>query len=176
MDQFEASFLETQQLQPLVWFRYIDDIFFIRTHDEEKCKIFLNSLHEFDPCIKFTYQSDKKSRAFLDIKVRLRNSKVFTDLHVKPTDRHQYLHYLYAHPYHTEKLLLLLLLLLLSLLLLLLLLFIKIVLILYGYVRLFFSLSYLEVLLFMFVTCVYEFMLLFIIVLPRILLSYLLTV
>ena len=175
MDQFEASFLETQQLQPLVWFRYIDDIFFIRTHDEEKCKIFLNSLHEFDPCIKFTYQSDKKSRAFLDIKVRLRNSKVFTDLHVKPTDRHQYLHYLYAHPYHTEKLLLLLLLSLL-LLLLLLLLFIKIVLILYGYVRLFFSLSYLEVLLFMFETCVYEFMLLFIIVLPRILLSYLLTV
>ena len=168
MDQFEASFLETQQLQPLVWFRYIDDIFFIRTHDEEKCKIFLNSLHEFDPCIKFTYQSDKKSRAFLDIKVRLRNSKVFTDLYVKPTDRYKYLHYLYAHPYHTEKLLLLLLLLLL--------LFIKFVLILYGYVRLFFSLSYLEVLLFMFVTCVYEFMLLFIIVLPRILLSYLLTV
>ena len=24
-------------------------------------------------------------------------------MHVKPTDRHQYLHYLSAHPYHTKK-------------------------------------------------------------------------
>ena len=28
MDKFETSFLETQQLQTLVWFRHIDDIFF----------------------------------------------------------------------------------------------------------------------------------------------------
>ena len=35
MDKFEASFLETQQFQPLVWFIYIDDIFFIWTHGED---------------------------------------------------------------------------------------------------------------------------------------------
>ena len=103
MDKFATSFLETQQLQPLVWFRYIDDIFFIWTHGEEKLKIFLNSLNEFDPCIKFTYESNKESIAFLDIKVSLRNGKVFTDLYVKPTDQHQYIHYLSAHPYHTKK-------------------------------------------------------------------------
>ena len=28
MDQVESEFLKTQQHQPLVWFRYIDDIFF----------------------------------------------------------------------------------------------------------------------------------------------------
>ena len=76
MDKFEASFLETQQFQPLVWFIYIDDIFFIWTHGEEKLKIFLNSLNEFDTCIKFTYESDKESIAFLDMKVSLRNGKV----------------------------------------------------------------------------------------------------
>ena len=76
-----------QQLQPLVWFRYIDDIFFIWMHNEEKFKIFLNSLDEFDPCIKLTYESNKESIAFLDIKVNLRNSKVFTDLYFKPTER-----------------------------------------------------------------------------------------
>ena len=27
MDKIEAAFLETQELQPLVWFRYIDGIF-----------------------------------------------------------------------------------------------------------------------------------------------------
>ena len=76
MDKFEASFLETQQFQPLVWFIYIDDIFFIWTHGEEKLKIFLNSLNEFDTCINFTYESDKESIAFLDMKDSLRNGKV----------------------------------------------------------------------------------------------------
>ena len=66
-------------------------------------KTFLNSLNEFDPCIKFTCESNKESIAFLDIKVSLRNGKVFTILHIKPTDRHLYLHYLSAHPYHTKK-------------------------------------------------------------------------
>ena len=40
MDKFETGILETQQLQPLVWFRCMDDIFFIWTHGEEKIKIF----------------------------------------------------------------------------------------------------------------------------------------
>ena len=32
MDEVETSFLETQKMKPLVWFRYIDDMFFIWTH------------------------------------------------------------------------------------------------------------------------------------------------
>ena len=102
MDKFEIGFLETQQLQPLVWFRDIDDIFFIWTHGEEEINIFLKRLNEFDPCIKFTYESNKESIAFFDLKLTLRNGKVFTDVYVKPTDRHQYLHYFSAHPYHTK--------------------------------------------------------------------------
>ena len=35
MDEVESKFLETQLLQPLVWFRYFDDLFFIWTHGEE---------------------------------------------------------------------------------------------------------------------------------------------
>ena len=92
MDKFEKRFLETQHLHSLVWCRYIDDSFFMWTHGEEKITVFLNSLNEFNPCIKFTYESDKESIVFLDIKVSLRNGKVFTDLYVQLTDRHQYLH------------------------------------------------------------------------------------
>ena len=103
MDKFETHFLQTQQLQPLVWFRYIDDIFFIWTHGEEDLNIFLKSLNEFDPCIKFTYESNKEGIAFLDMKVSLINGKVFTDVYIKLTNRHQYLHYLSAHLYHTKK-------------------------------------------------------------------------
>ena len=35
MSDLETKFLEGQQLQPLVWLRYIDDIFFTWTHGEE---------------------------------------------------------------------------------------------------------------------------------------------
>ena len=63
----------------------------------------MNNFNEFDPCIKFTHESDNESIAFLDIKLSLRNSKVFTHLYIKPTEHHQYQHYLSAHPYHTKK-------------------------------------------------------------------------
>ena len=33
-DKTETYFLKTQKLQPFVWLRYIDDIFFIWTHEE----------------------------------------------------------------------------------------------------------------------------------------------
>ena len=34
----------------------------------------------------------------MNLKVKLIDSKLETDLYVKPTDRHQYLHYLSSHP------------------------------------------------------------------------------
>lgn len=36
MDKLKIKFLQSQRLQPLVWFRYINEIFFIWTHDEDK--------------------------------------------------------------------------------------------------------------------------------------------
>ena len=38
MDRLENEFLNTQILKPLVWLRYIDDIFFIWTNSEEELK------------------------------------------------------------------------------------------------------------------------------------------
>ena len=64
---------------------------------------FLKRLNQFDPCINFTYESNKESVVFLDLKVSLRNGKVFTDVCVKSTDLHQCLRYLSAHPYQTKK-------------------------------------------------------------------------
>ena len=103
MDKIETAFLETQELQPLAWFRYIDDIFFIWTHGEQELQTFLCSLNEFHTDIKFTYESRKESFALLDLKVSVKTSKIITDLYVKSADRHQYLHYLSAHPNHTKQ-------------------------------------------------------------------------
>ena len=103
MNDLETKFLEGQHLQPLVWSRYIDDIFLIWTHGEESLKKFLAELNDFNQYIKFTYEYSAKNIPFLDLKVGLKDGKITTDLHVKPTDRHQYLHFSSAHPNHTKR-------------------------------------------------------------------------
>ena len=45
----------------------------------------------------------RESIAFLDLKVIFKNRKAVTDLYVKSTDRHQYLHSLSAHPNYTKR-------------------------------------------------------------------------
>ena len=102
MDKRETNFLKTQTSRPLVWFRYIDDIFFLWTHGEEKLKQFLGNLNNYDPNIKFTREYSKKEIPFLDLKVCIKNGNITTDLYVRDTDRHQYLRYTSAHPYHTK--------------------------------------------------------------------------
>ena len=89
MDQVETEFLQTQQCKPLVWFRYIDDIFFIWTHGKEKLNKFLEDFNKFHPNLKFTHEFSEKNVTFLDLIVKLSNGNITTDLHIKPTDRHQ---------------------------------------------------------------------------------------
>ena len=80
MDQVETEFLESQVYKPLVWFRYIDDVFFIWTHGQEKLRLFLEDLNKCHPNIKFIHETNKEDIAFLDLKVKLLHSKLFTDL------------------------------------------------------------------------------------------------
>ena len=95
MDEMETNFLKTQQLQP---FRFIDDIFFMWTHGKEQLNLFLKDLNEFHPNLKFTYETSQNSVDFLDLNVSLKDDAIFTDLHIKPTDGHQFLHYKSSHP------------------------------------------------------------------------------
>ena len=74
--------------------RYIDDIFFVWTHGEQELERFLKDLNNFTPNLSFTHEASKNCIPFLDLKVKLIDGKLETDLYMKPTDRHQYLHYL----------------------------------------------------------------------------------
>ena len=60
----------------------------------------LNKKH---PTIKFTAEWSKTQINFLDVTVYLENGNIKTDLYVKPTDTHQYLHSSSCHPYHCKK-------------------------------------------------------------------------
>ena len=66
--QLETKFLENQNLKPLVWFRYIDDIFFIWIFET----LWLN-LTYLVMTIKLTYECNKDTISPLNLKVILSN-------------------------------------------------------------------------------------------------------
>ena len=92
MAELEEEILREVELKPYLWWRYIDDIFFIWEHGEEKLKEFIDVLNKKHPTIKFTAEWSKTQINFLDVTVYLENGKIKTDLYVNPIDTHQYLH------------------------------------------------------------------------------------
>ena len=102
MDEVGTSFLKTQQLQPFIWLRYTDDIFFIWTRGKEQPNLFLKDLNEFYPNLKVTYETSQNSVDFLDLNGSLKDGAIFTDLHIKSTNSHKFLHYKSSHPDHIK--------------------------------------------------------------------------
>ena len=103
MDKLEREFLNTQVLKPLVWWRYIDDIFFIWPHTRKDLDSFISALNQFHPSIKFTSHISEEKVDFLDTTVVNNQGKLHTTLYTKPTDAHLYLHYNSCHPKHQKE-------------------------------------------------------------------------
>ena len=103
MGKFEREFLRTQTALPLVWWRFIDDVFAIWTHGEERLQMFLRELNNHHTSIKFTSNWSTEEVSFLDARVYIKNGRVETDLYTKPTDKHQYLHTKSCHPRHCKR-------------------------------------------------------------------------
>ena len=102
MDKFETDFLSEQPIQPWIWLRYIDDIFFIWTGSNNELDSFLERLNQFHPSIKFTSERSRETINFLDVNVKLEGNTFATDL-TKETDSHQFLHFASSHPLHMKK-------------------------------------------------------------------------
>ena len=100
MDRFETKALKGYPLKPLVWKRFIDDIFCIWTHGKESLKDFIKYLNSIHPTIKFTHECSEDHIDFLDTTVKFNNDReLITTLYNKPTDTHLYLEYTSAHPH-----------------------------------------------------------------------------
>ena len=99
----EEKLLHSYDFKPSVWWRYIDDVFFISTHGEEELQKFVDYLNASHHSIKFTAEWSKESINFLDTRVIKKDNTLVTDLYTKPTDTHQLLHRSSCHPYHTKK-------------------------------------------------------------------------
>ena len=64
-------------------------------------KVFLEDLNKFHPNLKFTNDSSEERFGLLDLKVK--QGKIEVNLHVRPMDRNQYIHYNFSHPEHTKQ-------------------------------------------------------------------------
>jgi hypothetical protein len=99
MGKFEEEFINSINLKPTVWFRFLDDIFMIWDHSLEDLNTFIDNINKFHQNIKFTYTISKQSVSFLDIKISKTDSlDVATELFEKETNMHQYLDYTSCHP------------------------------------------------------------------------------
>ena len=103
MAQLERRLLDNANMKPLIWWRYIDDIFTIWCHGEASLETFVEDLNQAHPTIKFTVEWSRNSIPFLDTSILLENGQLTTDLHVKPTDTHQYLAANSCHPRHCKE-------------------------------------------------------------------------
>ena len=105
MGDLEEKFLAQFPLKPYLWLRYIDDIFMVWTHGEDKLEHFINHINSLQSTIKFTHEFSKSHISFLDVMVLLdNNNKISTDLFVKSTDSHQYLQHTSCKQSHIKNL------------------------------------------------------------------------
>ena len=71
MGAIERRLLGSFPDKPLVWLRYIDDIFLIWTHGRAKLEAFIQHANTFHPTIKFTSNISPIHVPFLDVMVTL---------------------------------------------------------------------------------------------------------
>ena len=105
MEYIEDTVLKGFNKRPVIWLRYIDDIFFVWTHGMETLEQWLKHLNNFHETIKFTVEHSKHQINFLDttVKIDKHTGKLYTDLYRKPTDVNNYLQYDSAHPNSTKR-------------------------------------------------------------------------
>ena len=95
--------MRTRHTLPIVWWRFIDDIFMIWPHSLGELYSFLEALNNVLESIKFTTNISQTQVNFLDVSIyKDAHGNIRTGLYTKPTDAHLYLHYTSYHPKHQK--------------------------------------------------------------------------
>ncbi len=104
VEDFENKYVYSYHLQPLIWLRFIDNIFLVWSHSKEELDLFIQHLNESHPTFKFTANIHHQSMDFLGTTVKVdMDGSLYTTIFTKPTDTHTYLRYTSAHPPHQKK-------------------------------------------------------------------------
>lgn len=102
MGAIETKFLNNEPLKPLLWLRFIDDIFVVWPHSLDNLQVLLQRLNQFS-CLKFTHTISTDKITFLDVDILYQQNKFNTSVHFKETNKLQYLHFNSCHPSHTKR-------------------------------------------------------------------------
>ena len=103
MHRLETQMIGFLEYKPKLWRRFIDDVFMIWPHGEEKLQDFIAHIRDYHDTVKFTVEYSTEQIAFLDVLVYKDGTGTWqTKVHRKPTDRRTYLHYHSAHPKKTK--------------------------------------------------------------------------
>ena len=108
MADLEKRLLMANPSKPLVWKRFIDDIFSLWNTSMQEVSNFVDFANTFHPTIKFTCEMSSEQAVFLDTEVfkgpRLSTHKILDlQTHFKPTETFQYTHFLSCHPLNCKK-------------------------------------------------------------------------
>ena len=93
------KFLNTQQQQPLLLARYMDDIFMVWPNNQDLDQ-FLYNLNNFHPNLHFTHEHSASTANFLDHTIYKTETKQTLEVKTfqKPHNLYQYLDFTSAHP------------------------------------------------------------------------------
>ena len=108
MSEVETQILNQSALKPLVWKRYIDDIFSIWNVNKNGVMQFIEQANNHHPTIKFTAEISDKETTFLETNVlkgeRFANESILDiKTHFKPAETFQYTHFSSCHPPGVKK-------------------------------------------------------------------------
>ena len=103
MSKVESDILSQSALKPLVWKRYIDDIFSLWTIARENIIQFIEQAKNHHPTIKFTAEISDTEITFLDTNIYkgkrfVKDAVLDVRTHFKPTETFQYTHFSSSHP------------------------------------------------------------------------------
>ena len=99
LNDFEETHVYTYRLQPLLWVRYIDDIFMLWQRGPTELTSFVQHLNSCHLIFKFTCDQSLTKVNFLDTTVCKTPQGT---LYTKPNDAHMYLHFTSSHPKHCK--------------------------------------------------------------------------
>jgi hypothetical protein len=99
--EFDEAAMNGFDLKPLLFFRYLDDIFFLWPGDLASLERYKNFLNNLIPDITVTFECSETHVNFLDTTIYKSEGLLQSRVYFKSTDTHQLLHTNSFHPKHT---------------------------------------------------------------------------